>query len=77
MAYEQFLEALLEAEVFAREAAGARMRIRHAAFPPETLEDFNWAAQPSGSTSAPRWCTFRLPILVHFSAAVDNERCRG
>src|SRR3954452_18915649 len=31
--YEQFLEALLEAEVFAREASGARMRLRHAAFP--------------------------------------------
>ena len=32
--YEQFLEALLEAEVFAREASGARQRIRHAGFPP-------------------------------------------
>lgn len=31
--YEQFLESLLEAEVFARDASGARMRIRHAAFP--------------------------------------------
>lgn len=31
--YEQFLEALLEAEVFARDASGARQRIRHAAFP--------------------------------------------
>ena len=31
--YEQFLETLLEAEVFARDASGARNRIRHAAFP--------------------------------------------
>ena len=31
--YEQFLETLLEAEVFARDASGARTRIRHAAFP--------------------------------------------
>src|SRR3954454_8189246 len=31
--YEQFLEALCEAEVFAREASGARQRIRHAGFP--------------------------------------------
>lgn len=31
--YEQFLEALLEAEVFARDASGARQRVRHAAFP--------------------------------------------
>jgi hypothetical protein len=45
--YEQFLEALCEAEVFAREASGARQRIRHAAFPaPKTLEDFGFAAQP-------------------------------
>jgi hypothetical protein len=32
-AYEQFLEVLLEAEVFTRDASGARQRIRHAAFP--------------------------------------------
>src|SRR5207247_3761660 len=39
--YERFLEALLEAEVFARDASGARMRVRHAAFPAlKTLEDF-------------------------------------
>jgi len=45
--YEQFLEALCEAEVFAREASGARQRIRHAGFPaPKTLEDFDFAAQP-------------------------------
>jgi hypothetical protein len=31
--YERFLETLLEAEVFARDASGARMRIRHTAFP--------------------------------------------
>jgi DNA replication protein DnaC len=44
--YEQFLEALLEAEVFARDASGARMRIRHAGFPAlKTLEDFDWTAE--------------------------------
>jgi DNA replication protein DnaC len=46
--YEQFLETLLEAEIFARDASGARMRIRHAGFPAlKTLEDFDWTAQPS------------------------------
>jgi DNA replication protein DnaC len=46
--YEQFLEVLLEAEVFARDASGARSRIRHAAFPArKTLEDFDWKAQPA------------------------------
>src|SRR3954454_36395 len=45
--YEQFLEALCEAEVFAREASGARQRIRAAGFPaPKTIEDFDFAAQP-------------------------------
>src|SRR6195952_752844 len=56
--YEQFLEALLEAEVFAREASGARMRIRHAAFPQlKTLEDFDWAAQPSAER----------PLVLHLA----------
>jgi len=32
--YERFLETLLEAEVFARDASGARMRIRTPASPP-------------------------------------------
>src|ERR1044072_221112 len=46
--YEQFLEALLEAEVFARDASGARQRIRHAAFPAhKSLEDFDFTAQPA------------------------------
>jgi DNA replication protein DnaC len=46
-AYEAFLEALLEAEVFARDASGARSRIRSAGFPAlKSLEDFDWAAQP-------------------------------
>src|SRR5205823_14634740 len=39
--YERFLESLLEAEVFARDASGARMRIRHAGFPAlKSLDDF-------------------------------------
>jgi DNA replication protein DnaC len=47
--YEQLLETLLEAEVFARDASGARQRIRHAAFPAhKTLEDFDFTAQPGG-----------------------------
>ena len=46
--YEQFLEALLEAEVFARDASGARQRVRAAQFPQrKTLEDFDWQAQPA------------------------------
>ena len=46
--YEQFLEVLLEAEVFARDASGSRNRIRRAAFPAhKTLEDFDFTAQPA------------------------------
>jgi DNA replication protein DnaC len=57
-AYEQFLEVLLEAEVFARDASGARQRIRHAAFPAhKTLEDFDFTAQPSAEK----------PLLLHLA----------
>ena len=56
--YEQFLEALLEAEVFARDASGARQRIRHAAFPArKTLEDFDWQAQPAAE----------CPLVTHLA----------
>jgi DNA replication protein DnaC len=56
--YEQFLEALLEAEVFARDASGARMRIRAAGFPAhKTLEDFDWTAQPSAER----------PLVLHLA----------
>jgi DNA replication protein DnaC len=56
--YEQFLEALLEAEVFARDASGARTRIRHAAFPArKTLEDFDWSAQPAAER----------PLVMHLA----------
>ncbi len=56
--YEQFLETLLEAEVFARDASGARMRIRHAAFPAlKTLDDFDWTAQPAAEK----------PLVLHLA----------
>src|SRR5436190_23220274 len=56
--YEQFLESLLEAEVFARDASGARMRIRHAAFPAlKTLDDFDWNAQPAAEK----------PLVMHLA----------
>jgi len=56
--YEQFLESLLEAEVFARDASGARTRIRHAGFPAlKTLEEFDWTAQPSAEK----------PLLLHLA----------
>ena len=56
--YEQFLEALCEAEVFAREASGARQRIRAAGFPaPKTLEDFDFAAQPGAER----------PLILHLA----------
>ncbi len=56
--YERFLETLLEAEVFARDASGARTRIRHASFPAmKTLEDFDWTAQPSAER----------PLVLHLA----------
>jgi IstB-like ATP binding protein len=56
--YEQFLEALGDAEVFAREASGARQRIRAAGFPaPKTLEDFDFAANPGAER----------PLITHLA----------
>jgi DNA replication protein DnaC len=56
--YEQFLEALLEAEVFARDASGARQRVRHAALPAhKTLEDFDFTAQPGAEK----------PLILHLA----------
>lgn len=56
--YEQFLETLCEAEVFAREASGARQRTRSAGFPAhKTLEDFDFTAQPSAER----------PLVMHLA----------
>jgi len=56
--YEQFLETLCEAEVFAREASGARQRNRSAGFPAhKTLEDFDFTAQPSAER----------PLVMHLA----------
>jgi DNA replication protein DnaC len=56
--YEQFLEALLEAEVFATDASGARQRVRHAAFPArKTLEEFDFTAQPGAER----------PLILHLA----------
>ena len=56
--YEQFLETLLEAEVFARDASGARQRVRHAALPAhKTLEDFDFTAQPGAER----------PLILHLA----------
>jgi DNA replication protein DnaC len=56
--YERFLETLLEAEVFARDASGALKRIRSAALPArKTLEDFDFKAQPSAER----------PLVMHLA----------
>src|SRR3954466_6170612 len=46
--YEDYLAAVLEREVSARNASGAQLRIKAAGFAsPKTLEDFDWDAQPA------------------------------
>lgn len=46
--FEDYLAAVLEREVSARNASGAELRIRAAGFPArKTMEDFEWDAQPS------------------------------
>jgi DNA replication protein DnaC len=46
--FEDYLAAVLEREVSARNASGAELRIRAAGFPArKTLEDFDWDTQPA------------------------------
>src|SRR5262245_41539681 len=46
--HEDYLAAVLEREVSARQASGAQLRIRAAGFPArKTLEDFDFDAQPA------------------------------
>jgi DNA replication protein DnaC len=65
--YEQFLETLCEAEVFAREASGARQRTRSAGFPAhKTLENFDFTAQPSAER----------PLVMHLAIALGIKACQ-
>ncbi len=49
--HEDYLAAVLDREVAARNASGARLRIRAAGFPAvKTLEDFDFDAQPAART---------------------------
>jgi DNA replication protein DnaC len=46
--HEDYLAAVLEREVSARNASGAQLRIKAAGFPArKTLDDFDWDAQPA------------------------------
>src|SRR3979411_1035417 len=46
--HEDYLAAVLEREVSARNASGAALRIRAAGFPArKTLDDFDWDTQPA------------------------------
>ncbi|GAA4073952.1 ATP-binding protein [Microbacterium laevaniformans] len=46
--FEDYLAAVLEREVSARNASGAELRIKAAGLPSrKTLEDFDWDAQPA------------------------------
>jgi hypothetical protein len=56
--------------VFAREASGARQRIRHAQFPAhKTLEDFDRQAQPAAER----------PLVMHLAqlAWIDERAAQG
>ena len=46
--HEEYLAAVLDREVAARNASGAQLRIRAAGFPGrKTIEEFDWDAQPA------------------------------
>jgi DNA replication protein DnaC len=66
--YEEYLAALLQRQAAAREANGTTTRLRRAHFPrTSTLEDFNWAYQPS----APRQLVEHLATSTFITKA-DN-----
>jgi DNA replication protein DnaC len=48
--HEDYLAAVLEREVAARNASGARLRIRAAQMPAKTIEDFDFDQQPAART---------------------------
>ena len=46
--HEEYLAAVLDREVAARNASGAQLRIRAAGFPAKkTIDEFDWDAQPA------------------------------
>ena len=52
--HEDYLAAVLEREVSARNASGAQLRIKAAGFPAtKTLEDFDFDAQPAARNRSP------------------------
>ena len=64
--FEDYLAAVLEREVSARNASGARLRVRAAGFPAtKTIEDFDFDVQP----------TVRNQITALTSGAFLTEAC--
>jgi len=54
--FEDYLAAVLEREVSARNASGAELRIKAAGFPArKTLEDFDWDRNRPPGSKSPRW----------------------
>lgn len=81
--HEDYLAAVLEREVSARNASGAQLRIRAAGFaavktrtrhrqdPLDHLEDFDFEAQPAIDNKSPHWSE------QHDVACVGQESSRG
>ena len=54
--HEDYLAAVLEREVSARNASGAQLRIRAAGFAArKTIEEFDWDAHPPSVSRSPPW----------------------
>src|SRR3954447_11914318 len=54
--HEEYLAAVLDREVAARNASGAQLRIRAARLPaPKTLEEFDWDAHQPSDPRSPPW----------------------
>lgn len=62
--FEDYLAAVLEREVSARNASGAELRIKAAGFPArKTLKDFDWGAQPTARQQVGVLASGRFPFV--------------
>ena len=73
--HEEYLAAVLDREVAARNASGAQLRIRAAGFAArKTLEEFDWDAQPSVRQQVAALACETIPQSRQARVILDERR---
>ncbi|TWH44405.1 DNA replication protein DnaC [Rhodococcus rhodochrous J38] len=73
--FEDYLAAVLEREVSARNASGAESRIKAAGFPArKTLDDFDWDAQPTQRQAVAALASGRFLTEAPISCCLTEHR---